>query len=60
MSESTNAQIVAELTRVRCLFQARALATIIHDSPVAECKLANGARIVPLSGASATLSETQP
>lgn len=47
--------LLSELARVRCLFQARALATIIHGSPVAECKPANGARIASLSGASATL-----
>lgn len=33
--EATPAQIVAELGRAKCLFQARAIASVIHGSPIA-------------------------
>lgn len=56
--------LLSELARVKVLFQARALATIIHGSPNASASRVSpgvtpGAR-PSLTGASATLSEPQP
>lgn len=53
----TNAEIIADLRRAACVFQARAIATVIHGSPIA-APAASDARTgsLPLSGAGVTSS----